>query len=122
VAAYPGIFPSRGGDIYDDIIKALDDNGELDDTSFRRLVLFALVDLGKGREEIRHVAKDIKKVDERVKTLEKFTILIIASKHPKITCTIIAIVGLFTLLVISRLELWVWISEVLSGLTGVPLP
>lgn len=106
-----------GSDIYDDIIKALKDNGELDDRAFRRLVLFALVDLGKGRRDIKQCRDAIARGNERIKKVEKYTILLTAHKHPKTTAVILAVVVLFVATVISRLELWAWISVLLEILS-----
>lgn len=102
---------SGGADIYDDIIKTLKDNGELDDKTFRRLVLFALVDLGRGR-------KDILAIKKNVEELEENSLVLIAKKHPKASLGILTFLGVFWVSVIARLELWGWLAE----LAGIPLP
>ena len=100
-----------GADIYDDIIKTLEDDGELDDKTFRRLVLFALVDLGRGR-------KDIKVIKEKVEELEENSLYLIAKKHPKISLGLLGFLVVFVISVIAHLELWGWLAE----LAGIPLP
>lgn len=122
VAINPSVDESGGRDIYDDIIKALKDNGELDDKTFRRLVLFALVDLGRGRRDSKICRESIAKVDTRVKRLEKQSVVGMAHKHPKAATTIGVIMALFVVAVISRLDLWIWIGSLVEGLLEVPLP
>ena len=121
VASSPGI-DAGGPDIYDDIIEALRDNGDLTPKQFRRLVLLTLVDLGRGRRDAKLCKESIDRVDKKVEKLEKYTILLIAHNHPKAATTIGAITALFVITVISRLGLWVWIKEVIEGLLEDPLP
>ena len=102
---------SGGADIYDDIIKTLEENGELDDKTFRRLVLYALIDLGRGR-------KDIKEIKKKVEDLKENSLLLIAKKHPKASIGVITFLAIFVISVIARLELWPWLAE----LIGIPLP
>ena len=120
VAVYPT--EPGGVDIYDQIIKALEENGDLDDASFRKFVLFALVDLGMGRRDSRICKESIAAVDKKVTKLEKYSILLLAYDHPKAAIAIGMVFVLFTVTVISRLELWVWIRQVIEGLLEVPLP
>lgn len=120
VATYPT--EPGGVDIYQQIIKALEDNGDLDDASFRKFVLFALVDLGQGRRDARICKESIAKVDERVEKLEKQSIIGMAHKHPKAAAAIGMILVLFVVAVISRLDLWIWIRLLIEGWLEVPLP
>jgi len=100
-----------GADIYDDIIKTLEENSELDDKTFRRLVLYALIDLGRGRRDIKEIRK---KVDE----LKDNSLLLIAKKHPKLSVGILTFLVVFVISVIAHLDLWIWLAE----LIGIPLP
>jgi hypothetical protein len=111
-----------GVDIYDQIIKALEDNGDLDDATFRKFVLFALVDLGKGRRDSRICKESIAAVDKKVTKLEKYSILLLAHDHPKASIAVGFVVAAFVITVISRLELWIWIGQVIEGWLEVPLP
>lgn len=111
-----------GSEIREKIIRTLEDNGDLGTSEFRRLVLFALVDLSQGAENARICRREIEGVNKRVDKLENYNILLIASKHPKATVVIGAIIGLFTITIIAQLELWGWILEVINEYTGVPLP
>ena len=118
VAESPDIQGPGGRDIYDKIIEALDANGEMDDKTFRRLVLFALVDLGNGRRDNEHRKRGIIKIDERVKKLESQSILGLAHKHPKTAFVIGAFVFVFVISVIAYMDLWILLAEWLE----VPLP
>lgn len=123
VAINPDVETGSGGlDIYDDIIKALEENGELDGKQFRRLVLFALVDLGRGRRDSRACRDGIAQVNKRIDKLEKYSILLLAHRHPKISISIGAVMGLFVIAVVSHLELWFWLKEVIEGWLEVPIP
>ena len=99
-----------GGRIYKKILATLEHNGDIDDQEFRRMVFFALVDLGGAKEQIAEVNK---KLDE----LERNSVLLIARKHPKISFVVAVFVIVFVVSVIARLELWPWFFE----LIGVPL-
>ncbi len=120
VATYPS--QPGGVDIYDQIIKALEENGDLEDAAFRQFVLFALVDLGKGRRDSKICKEAIAQVDKKVTKLEKYTILLIAHKHPKASIAIGIGFGAFVITVISRLDLWIWIRLLIEGWLEVPLP
>ena len=122
VAINPVIEGVGGPDIYDEIIKVLKDNGELSPKEFRRLVLFTLVDLGLGRKDAKICKESIAKVDKRVEKLEKHSLLLIASNHPKAAAATGAIGALFVVAVISHLDLWIWIKDLIEGLLEVPLP
>jgi hypothetical protein len=98
-------------DIYDDIIDTLENNGEMETIHYRRLILYALLDLGRGR-------KDIAEISVKVKTLERNSILLIAKKHPKISLSISGFFAVFIILVIVRLDLWTWLAAAI----GFPLP
>jgi hypothetical protein len=115
--------PAAGGpDIYEKIIEALEKNGDLTAREFRRMVLFALVDLGKGRRDSRYCREQMDEMGEKLDELEKNSLILIAKKHSKITAAVLAVLGLFFVSVISRLELWGWIGEFIKELTGVGLP
>lgn len=103
---------SGGSDIYDDIIKTLKQNGEaIDDDQFRRLALFAFVDLGIGR-------KKLDAIEKKVDILERNSIVLIAKKYPKSTGAILLFAVAFVISVISHLELW----RSLFGMLGIELP
>jgi hypothetical protein len=87
-----------GNDIYNDIIETLKENGDIDDQTFRQYVLFALVDLGRGKREIDQIKK-------KVERLERNSIILIAKKYPKVSVTIL---GFFVVFVIA--------GELLKGL------
>ena len=100
-----------GGNIYDDIVKTLEINGEMEDEQYRRLVLFALVDLGRSRKTLNEIKK-------KVERLERNSILLIAKKHPKASIGILTFMAAFTVATIAHMELWHWLFE----LIGVPIP
>ena len=100
-----------GGSIYEDIVKTLETNGEMDDEQYRRVVLFALVDLGRGRKAIDEIKKKVEK-------LERNSILLIAKRYPKASITGIVFMTIITISVIIRLELWHWLFD----LIGIPMP
>lgn len=120
VATYPS--KPGGVDIYQQILKALEENGDLDDATFRKFVLFALVDLGHGRRDSKICKEAIARVDERVKKLEKQSVIGLAHKHPKAAIAIGVVLVLFVVAVISHLDLWIWIRQVIEGWLEVPLP
>lgn len=102
---------SGGPDIYDDIIKELHSDAELDDDTFRRYVLLVLVDLGRSRKQIAEIKK-------KVDLLERNSLLLQCKRHPKITIPVLTFLAVFVFTVIVHLELWAWIFN----LIGVPLP
>lgn len=111
-----------GAEIYDKILEALEKNGDLTAREFRRMVLFALADLGKGRRDSKYCREQINEMQEKLDDLEKNSILMVAKKHSKITAAIAVVFGLFFVSVISHLEMWSWIGDILEELTGVGLP
>lgn len=108
--------------IYNKILDALEGNGELDQDEVNRLVLFALYDLGNGREDAKVCRESIQAVDKRVKKIERYSILFIASKHPKAAIAIGLVFVVFTAIVVGHLQLWDWALAVINEYTGVPLP
>lgn len=123
VAGNPIIDIKAGGsDIYDDIIKALDKNGDLTEKQFRRLVLLTLVDLGRGRRDAKICREGIEQVNKRIDVIEKYTLLLWMGRHPKGTAIVLFLLGLFVFGVVSHLELWGWIQQLIEQILGVPLP
>ena len=100
-----------GSNIYDDIIKMLEENGEMKDSQFRRLVLIALVDYGRR-------IKTVEEIKKKVELLERNSILIIAKKYPKAAISIISVVVFLAAAIIGHLELWKWILMVFK----IPIP
>lgn len=111
-----------GPEIYDKIIEALEKNGDLSAKEFRRMVLLALADLGRGRRDARYCREQLDIVNKRMDKLEANSLIILAKKHTKITAMVGGITVLFFVSVISHLELWIWFANVFKELTGVPLP
>jgi len=111
-----------GVDIYDKIIEALEKNGDLTAKEFRRMVLFALADLGKGRRDAKYCREQLDVVNKKMDVLEKNSLILIAKKHSKATATILIFLVLFVISVIAHLNLWTWIGIIIKELTGVPLP
>lgn len=111
-----------GSDIRDKIIETLEANGDLKTSEFRRLVLFALVDLSRGAEDAHVCREEIKKANERIDQLEQNNIVLLAKKHPKWSMIIGGFAMLFVASVIGHLELWVWIVEIIESILEVPLP
>lgn len=115
--------PTSGGpDIYEKILEALEKNGDLTAKEFRRMVLFALADLGKGRRDSKYCREQINEMQVKLDDLEKNSLLMVAKKHSKITAGVIVVFGLFFVSVISHLEMWDWIGQIIKELTGVGLP
>ena len=100
-----------GGSIYEDIVKTLETNGEMEDEQYRRLVLFALVDLGRSRKTIDEIKKKVEK-------LERNSILLIAKRYPKASIAILSFSTVLMVVVIAQLGLWHWLFD----LIGIPIP
>lgn len=100
-----------GGSIYKEIVDALRVNGEMDDATFRRLVMFALVDLGE-------CSQDLPKIKKKVDRLERNSILIIAKKYPKSAVILTTIHVMLLIYMLIHLELLHWIGD----LIGIPIP
>jgi hypothetical protein len=108
----PGALPIMGGpDIYDDILKELQENGDVPEKTFRRYVLLMLVDLGRGR-------KDVDTIKEQVEILKRNSLLLQMKKHPKITIPAVGAFIILIIFVIAHLGLWTWVAD----LIGVPIP
>ncbi len=102
---------AAGSDIYDDIIKALRENGDMPAKDFRRYVLLVLVDLGRGRKQMTAINK-------KLDCLERNSLLLQAKKHLWITLPVLGFLGVFIISVIARLALWGWVFDTI----GAPIP
>ena len=124
VAQYPSIEDLKmgGSAIREKIIETLESNGDLTTSDWRRLVLLALVDLSQGAENARICRDEIKKANERIDKLETYNLLMLAHKHPKWSIVFGAIAIFFVVSVISHLEMWGWIADLIDEYIGVPIP
>jgi hypothetical protein len=112
----PGIAQMTGGpNIFDDVLKALDKNGDLPETEWKRAQVLLFAELGRRTKPISEIKKKVDKI-------ESHSILLMARNHPKSAISVIAIIAIFTIAIISHLELWIWFGQVFTDITGISLP
>lgn len=106
-----------GGDIYDNIVEALEANGNLDQRTYRRLMLLALVDLGRTQQACK---LGLAEMNVKVKLIEENSIMLWARRNPKISVPAIVIFIVLTIYIVAHLGLFNWILEYL-GLPPIPM-
>ena len=96
-----------GDDIFERIVDALAANGAVKEAEYRRMVLFALVALGKCAPMIRDVQKEVEE-------LKRNSILLMVKKYPKTFGLIAILFGVLTVATILHLGLDGWFFELFN--------
>ena len=99
------------GGLYDDILRGLEENGKMQTVERDRLIMMALVDIGRNMAQL-------KTLEKRVENLEESSLIMLAKKYPKVTGAVFLFVAGLMISIIDHLELVPWLLR----LVGIQVP